>query len=95
MWSRLGFHIHGVFLGAFIFADDIFLLSASQAGLQSPVNICNDFTSEHNLKFGTHSNSSKSKTKCIVFAQKTYKTSTLAPITLGGKALPWVKKVTH
>ena len=93
--SRLGCHIHTVFLGAFIFADDIFLLSASRAGLQSLVNICDEFASEHNLKFGTNADPTKSKTKCIVFAKKTQKNSNLAPITLNGQELPWVKKVTH
>ena len=44
--SRLGCHIDALFVGAFIFADDILLLSASKAGLQSLVNICNTFASK-------------------------------------------------
>ena len=32
--SQLGCYIHGCFYGAFVFADDIFLLSASVSGLQ-------------------------------------------------------------
>ena len=32
--SGLGCHIHGVFFGALVFADDILLLSASRSGLQ-------------------------------------------------------------
>ena len=51
---RLGCYIDYVFVGAFVFADDILLLSASRAGLQSLVNICYDFACELNLKFGTH-----------------------------------------
>ena len=93
--SRLGCHIDTVFLGAFIFADDIFLLSASRAGLQSLVNICDRFASEHNLKFGTHSDPAKSKTKCIVFSKKPRDCSKLAPVMLNGQKLPWVKKVNH
>ena len=50
--SRLGCHIDSVFLGAFIFADDIFLLSASRSGLQSLVDICQDFASRKNLNLG-------------------------------------------
>ena len=93
--SKLGCHIDNVFLGAFVFADDIFLLSASRAGLQSLVNICDKYASEHNLKFGTHSDSARSKTKCIVFNKKSRDYFNLAPIILNGQELPWVKKVTH
>ena len=93
--SRLGCYIDTVFVGAFIFADDIFLLSASRAGLQSLVDLCHKFTSEHNLKFGTHSDPAKSKTKCIVFSKKPQDYRRLAPVMLNGQKLPWVKKVNH
>ena len=49
--SRLGCYIDSVFVGVFVFADDILLLSASRAGLQALVNICSDFASNQNLKF--------------------------------------------
>ena len=93
--SRIGCHIHGVFLGAFIFADDILLLSASRAGLQSLVNTCQEFASNKNLKFGTDPNPTKSKTKCIVFSKKPKDMSKLAPVVLDGRNLPWVRKVNH
>ena len=93
--SRLGCHIDGVFLGAFIFADDILLLSASRPGLQSLVNICHNFASKRNLKFGTNPNPLKSKTKCIVFSRKAKDRVNLAPILLDGQSLPWVEKVNH
>ena len=93
--SRLGCHIDSVFYGAFIFADDIFLLSASRSGLQSLVNICHDFAGRKNLKFGTNPDPVKSKTKCIVFSKKAKDHLNLAPVTLGGVPLPWVKKVSH
>ena len=83
------------FVGAFVFADDILLLLASRAGLQSLVNIYHRFASKKNLKFGTHMVPSKSKTKCIVFYKKHRDWSRLAPITLDGRALPWVTKVNH
>ena len=94
--SRIGCHIDRVFLGAFIFvADDILLLSASRAGLQSMVDTCHRFAIRKNLKFGTNENPAKSKTKCIVFTKKPKKFENLAPITLNGSDLPWVKKVNH
>ena len=54
--SRLGCEIDGIYFGVFIYADDILLLSASRMGLQSMVNICEKFTADRNLKFGTNSN---------------------------------------
>ena len=65
--SGLGCHIHGIFFGAMIFADDIILLSASRSGLQAMVNFCQEFAASRNLKFGTNVNPMKSKTKCILF----------------------------
>ena len=68
--SRIGCYIQSVFVGAFVFADDVLLLSANRAGLQSLVDICQEFAKERNLAFGTNSNPAKSKTKCIVFTKK-------------------------
>ena len=93
--SRLGCHIDGVFYGAFIFADDIFLLSANRSGLQSLVNICQEFAARKNLKFGTNPSPDKSKTKCILFTKKAKDHHNLANVTLDGVPLPWVKKVLH
>jgi hypothetical protein len=93
--SRLGCHIDSVFYGAFIFADDIFLLSASRSGLQSLVNLCQEFASRKNLKFGTNPDPEKSKTKCIVFSKKTKDFVNLIPVKLDGVPLPWVRKVVH
>ena len=47
------------------------------------------------MKFETHSDSARSKTKCIVFNKKSRDYFNLAPIILNGQELPWVKKVTH
>ena len=68
--SGFGCTIYGVFYGAIIYADDIFLLSASRTGLQVMIDLCQDFATKMNLKFGTNVNPDKSKTKCIVFSQK-------------------------
>ena len=93
--SRLGCHIDGVYFGAFIYADDILLLSASRTGLQSVVDIYVNFTKKKNLKFGTNLNPAKSKTKCIAFSKKSSKRKNLLPVKLEGLPLPWVQKVSH
>ena len=93
--SGLGCHVNGIFFGAMIFADDIFLLSASRNGLQAMVNICQSFVESKNLKFGTNADPAKSKTKCIVFSKKTKANFKPANIMLNGDELPWVTQVKH
>ena len=85
--SRLGCHIDNVFVGAFIFANDILLLSESRAGLQSLVNICQTFARCKNLKFGSNPNFERSKTKCIVFSKRSKEIPDPAPIILNGRRL--------
>ena len=93
--SRFGCYIQGEFFGAFIFADDIFLLSASRSGLQTLVDLCHEFATRKNLKFGTNPNPNKSKTKCIIFSKKARDHMGVAQIMLDGVPLPWVKTVSH
>ena len=64
---RIGCYINSVFVGAFVFADDILLLLVDRFGLQALVDIYHNLANERNLKFGTNNDPSKSKTKCIVF----------------------------
>ena len=93
--SKIGCYIDGLFMGVFIFADDIILLSASRLGLQSMVNTCAKFASERNLTFGTNPIPEKSKTKCIVFSRKQNDLKNLPNITLCGFELPWVNKIDY
>ena len=90
-----GCHINGMFFGAMIFADDIFLLSASRNGLQRMVDICQEFVASRNLKFGTNVDPDKSKTKCIVFAKRRQRNFKPANILLNCDRLPWVNHVKH
>ena len=46
--SGLGCHVNGIFYGAVIYADDIFLLSGSRNGLQVMVDLCHQFVSARN-----------------------------------------------
>ena len=93
--SKLGCHVDKIFMGAQIFADDIFLLSGNVSGLQEMVNICAEFASRKNLKFGTHMIPAKSKTKCIIFSNKKKDLKISRNIFLYGNPLPWVSHVKH
>ena len=78
-----------------IFADDIMLLSASRSGLQTMVDLCQEFAAGKNLKFGTNADPEKSKTKCIVFSKNKKDWQNILPVKLNGDPLPWVTKVKH
>ena len=45
--SGFGCHIFGIFYGAIIYADDIFLLSATRSGLQVMTDISETFAAKH------------------------------------------------
>ena len=92
--SGFGCTILGVFYGAVIYADDIFLLSASRTGLQVMINLCQKFAERINLKFGTNANPDKSKTKCIAFSRKQSRV-VLDELKLGEHSLPWVSQIKH
>ena len=93
--SDIGCRIGGHYLGVAVYADDIFLLSASRNGLQCMVDICQTFADKSNLKFSTNPDTVKSKTKCIVFSPKANERRGLSPINLGGISLPWVGDLKH
>ena len=48
-----------------------------------------------NLKFSTHADPVKSKTKCIVFSKQTKDRLNIAPILVNEDPLPWVSQVKH
>ena len=85
----------GEFFGICVYCDDIFLLSASRAGLQSMMNVCQSFASANNLQFSVNADPIKSKSKCIIFSKHAADRTGVAPILLNGVPLPWVSKLRH
>ena len=61
-------------------------------GLQAMMDICQRFAVSNNLRFSTHDDPVKSKTKCIHFSRKKID---LAKIQLNGNSLPWVDSAKH
>ena len=59
------------------------------------VTICQKFAASRNLKFGTSSDPSKSKTKCLIFSKKRVISNQYKFIQLDGNDLPWVDSVKH
>ena len=48
--STIGCQIQGVYMGIWVYADDIILLSPSRTGLQEMVKICENFAKATKLK---------------------------------------------
>ena len=91
----IGCTILGVYYGIIVYADDIFLLSPTREGLQTLLNICQDFASKRNLKFSVSEDIEKSKTKCIIFTKRKMNKYNTIPIYLDGKPLKYVDKLNH
>ena len=93
--TGLGCRIDKFYYGVLGYADDLLLLSASRSGLQAMVNTCEKFARAMRLKFSTHEDPVKSKTKCVAFSKVKNLKDKLAPIILNGDPLPWVDRVKH
>ena len=91
---RTGCWMGDAFVGIVGYADDLLLLSPTMDGLQEMVSSCEQFANDHNLKFSTHDNLKKCKTKCIAFSLGKGKEN-LVNINLNGKVLPWVESAKH
>ena len=61
---KIGCYMDNTYVGVLGYADDLFLLSPSIDGLQEMLKVCEEYARSHNLKFSTHVNPQKSKTKC-------------------------------
>ena len=88
-----GCQLNGIYLGIWVYADYIVLLSPSRAGLQFMTNMCEHYASEHNLKFSTNANIAKSKTKCMIFSDPIINTANICPIMLNGMPLPYLNEL--
>jgi hypothetical protein len=87
-----GCWVNNVFMGIFGYSDDNLLIAPSLDSLQEMLKTCEQFAEEHNLKFSTHADPRKCKTKCIAFTQKERE---LPGVDLCGVPLPWVSGGVH
>ena len=80
--EKPGCWIQRKFTGAVGYADDNLVMSPTLTGLQKMMDICEEFSQEHNLS--TYVIPKKSKTKCVAFLNKP---RALNPIKLNGNNL--------
>ena len=65
--NRSGCWINGNYMGLLGYSDDNVCLAPSLKALQDMLKICEDFAESHNLKFSTHPDPIKRKTKTMAF----------------------------
>jgi len=94
-FSGIGCHVAGKFMGIFVYADDIFLISPSRSGLQAMLSECEEYAEKFNFTFSTNIDPVKSKTKCIIFSSKENTRIGIDKIKLNGTPLPWENEVNH
>jgi len=80
-------HANKCFVGCLLYADDIILVSASIAGLQNMLKICDSTISTLQLKFNC------SKCFCVCFGLRF--NSTVSPMKLGGADILWVDTIKY
>ena len=80
------------YVGVLGYADDLSLMAPCIDGLQEMLKVCEKYAEDHNLKFSTDVNPTKSKTKCMAYLHKERE---LRNLTLCRNKLPWVKNGKH
>jgi hypothetical protein len=76
-----GCHVNNCFIGCIFYADDILLMSATVAGLQELLNVCDQSVADLQLKFNC------SKSFCIAFGHK--HDTVITDMKLGNNTICW------
>ena len=87
--TQIGCHIDWIFLGEFIFADDILLCQPVE------LTFCLQLIHVPSLKFGTNPVSQKSKTQCIICSTQPTSIMNICKIKFEGLPLDWMDKIQH
>ena len=85
--SGMGCDIGHHFYGCVGYADDVKLLYPSINGLQSMINVCENFADEYDVTFNT------TKALCICYGSDN--NATLRQVSLNGVKIPWQSTVKH
>ncbi len=87
--TNIGGSIAGSTVNHMMYADDICIISLSSAGLQSLLNICNDYCIEHELVFNVK------KSQCMFFRSSVNKKCGLPGLTLNGKSVEFISEAKY
>ena len=91
----VGCRMGGLFVGAFLYCDDILLIAPNRHAMVLMLRECEMFAEESNVIFSTDPDPQKSKSKMIFMCAKQPFLPKPAPLTLCGKDFPWVSSALH
>ena len=91
----MGCYVSGVFMGAYVYADDLLLLAPDRSGMVRMLKICEKFTATHNISFSLYENPAKSKTKVFYVCGNIDICDKPARLQLNGNSLPYVTTCLH
>ena len=91
----VGCHVGNKFLGVMAYADDLILLAPNRAAAAQMLAVCESWAKENNVLFSTDDDPKKSKSKVIFMCGLKTHAAKPVPLTLCGKALPFVPTATH
>ena len=83
-----GCHKGDHFIGALSYADDLCILSPTIKGLQSMLNVCEEFSKQYDVLFNPK------KTQCIHFTKKSNTVENIS-VYLCGEKLNWCSNIKH
>ena len=95
--SSLGCHIAGVWMGGFLYADELALLAPTRAILAAMLALVEEYGAALNLKFSTNQDPKLCKSFCLYLVGPRPDRNIVypTPLVLNGMSLPWVKKAVH
>ena len=82
-------------MGVVSYAEDILLLAPNRKSAQIMLSICERFAEDNNIRFSTHPEPSKSKSKAMHVVGPRQTVDPPAPLVLCGADLPWVTRCVH
>ena len=91
----LGCHVAGVWMGAFLYADDLSLLAPTRTILASMLALVEAYGASLNLTFSSDQDSKRCKSFCIYFVGSAKRVVYPAPLVLNGVTLPWREQAVH
>ena len=95
--SGLGCHVAGVWMGGFLYADDLSLLAPTRVILASMLALVEAYGASLNLTFSSSQDHRRCKSFCIYFVgpKPARRVVYPSPLVLNGVTLPWRETAVH
>ena len=91
----IGCHNANMFVTVVAYVDDLVLLAPNRRAAQHMLATCEEYARVHNIRFSTHTDPNKSKSKALYVVGHKSEVQKPVPLILCGKELPYVEKCDH